>query len=209
MEMLAELFRECIGGRDPQTWECFVNAVTTPLRRRLRRALRRAGMRPEPERLEDLLQETFCHLLERGAPAFRGECDAEVLAYLGKIADNAAIDRFRADSAQKRSPGPIVPELDPDTFQGVRDLDANPEDLLLAKERRRVFLSFCRKVVRGRSAQRDLRLLQWSVLDGWTSKEISGALKGQLRPSSVDSQLHRLRRRLADQGMLVPARMPG
>lgn len=207
MERLASLFRECADGRDPEAWERFVGSVNTPLRRRLRRALRRACMWPEPEKLDDLLQETYCHLLERGAAAFKGESDAEVLAYLGKIADNTVIDRFRADSAQKRCSGPIVPGLDPDTFRGIRDPEANPEERFLAKERKRIFLSFCQRVVRGRLAQRDLALLQWSVLDGWTSREISGALKGRLCPSSVDSQLHRLRRRLADRGMQVPTRM--
>ena len=73
METMAKLFLDAVRDGDRDAWDQLVEKIDQPLRERCRAALRRAGLRPTPESIEDLTQDVYCQLLRRGAKAFRGK----------------------------------------------------------------------------------------------------------------------------------------
>jgi RNA polymerase sigma factor (sigma-70 family) len=161
---------------------------------------------------QDLLQEVYFRLLEKQGQRLR-RCRAQgqqaVGAYLSRIAESVVIDHLRAEAATKRGRGRVVSdagdgELGP--FERAPDRGPSPEERVLLREKRRLFARHCRDAVGPRHATRDLRVLYLAFFEGWTSGEISGRLGGGLTPSSVDSLLHRLKRRLARAGLQVPRR---
>ncbi len=206
------LVARCATQRDHRTWGEFLARYRAPLAAGLRRGLHRAGTRPGGDEVEDLLQEVYCRLLDKEARSlarFRGCAEREVWSYLGRIAESVVLDRLRAEAAAKRGRARTVepPEGERDGFvERAADPGLSPEDALLAKERRRLFLSRCRRAVGPKSPGRDLRVLELALVEGWSSREICAGLGEGLRPSTVDSLVHRVKRRLAAQGVRIPRR---
>ena len=68
------LIERCVEGGDDAAWEAFVDRFESALRRGIAAAL---SGRPQHREvlLEDLLQEVYCRLLERGARRLR-RCSA-------------------------------------------------------------------------------------------------------------------------------------
>lgn len=193
-------------------WEQFVTRFDRPLGAAVRRALTRFGLAPQRELVEDLVQEVYCRLLETGPRPrdFRGRNDREVTSYLGRVARSLVVDQLRRRRAVKRggewrqAAGGVG---ESDLAERVADPAASPEDRLLAGERRRLFLARCRRCAgAGEVGRRNLRILELALLDGWSSREIARALGGELLASSVDTLLHRMRRRLAAGGLQLPRR---
>jgi len=79
------------------------------------------------------------------------------------------------------------------------------EDRLISAERRKAFLDSCRRLA-GRQRQRNLRIFRLAFLDGLTSVEISERLGRPISANGIDTLLHRVRRRLAEEGLMVPRR---
>jgi RNA polymerase sigma factor (sigma-70 family) len=193
-------------------WEDLVRRFEPDLRARVRRALWSAGVLPGPEQVDDLLQEVYCRLLANGGRRlrlFRGEGEEEMSAYLGRIAERVVADQMRTTRTLKRGRGRLLvfgPAAGEDAVARAVDPRGTPEDQLLAAERHRHFRAVCQRLLPGPTAARDTRVLELALLGGWSSREIARALGGRLAPSSVDSLVYRLRRRLAQSGIAVPKR---
>lgn len=184
------------------------------LRRMAAEALGRLGQRADRHRIEDLVQDVYCKLLTSGRPPDpRGRRERQVLAYLRRTVRSAAVDGLRIAAAAKRSNGDRRSRTSviagPAAETDPVDPAPTPEQRLLMRDRRRRFLAACRSAAgSGPRAARDARVTMLALLDGWSSREISAALGGRLRPASVDAAVSRMRGRLAAVGVVLPRR-PG
>jgi len=208
-----ELLRLCAAGSDSGAWEEFVRRFGFRLEAGVRRALRRVGARLRRDELEDYLQEVYCRLLEQEARSLRlcrGGEEGSVGAYLGRVAETVVIDRIRASAAQKRGRDRLVhtpPDAECDPMQRVEDSGPSPEERLLARERRLLFLIGCRRAAGPRHPHRDFHVLRLAFLEGLSSREICRRMGKGLTPASVDSVVHRARRRLERDGLSIPRRV--
>ena len=208
----AELVSVCAADRGPKVWSKFIERFGTRLTMGVRRAFRRSGISPSPEDIEDLLQEVYCKLLDRGGKVLRncrGGHGNEVNAYLGRVAESVVLDHLRASAAEKRGKDLVIqqrPEQDYEISDLAADRGPSPEERILNREMRNLVLSRCRKKSSGTSATKDLWMFYLAFLEGWTSREISKYFRSALTPGSVDCALHRLRKRLAVQGLQLPRR---
>ncbi len=204
-----ELLQRCARRRDAAAWREFRSLYEERLIAGVRRGLRRTGLWNPPVELEDLVQDVYCKLLDNGGRYLlrcRGGAREAVSAYLGRIAETVAIDRVRAEIAAKRGRSRIV-RLPADCGE-VDSIDPakSPEQLLLERERSSVFVRRCQEVVGPRQARRDLRVLYLACIEGWCSRDIARALGQGLTASSIDSLVHRARKRLAAKGVGIPVR---
>ena len=208
----SELVSVCAADRGPEVWSRFIERFGTRLTMGVRRAFRRAGVFPSPADIEDLLQEVYCKLLDRGGRVLqncRGRHGNEVSAYLGRVAESVVLDYLRAAAAEKRGKDLLIqkkPDQDFEMCELAADRGPSPEERFLNRERRDLVLSRCRKKSSGTSVNKDLWVFYLAFFEGWTSREISRHLRGGLTPGSVDCALHRLRKRLAVQGLQLPRR---
>lgn len=201
--------KACAEACDVDTWAEFDRCFRSRLVAGVVRALSRGGRRPDSEWVGEMLQEVYCRLLENRRlilRRFRGSSDAQAFSYLKRVAETVTVDRLRADGAAKRGGWLIEGGHEELTDDAVADLGVSPEALLLERDSWRRFWGSCRRHVRSRHRARDLAILQLAVFEGWSSREIAAALGDRLTVSSVDTILHRLRRRLAAQGLELPGR---
>jgi RNA polymerase sigma factor (sigma-70 family) len=206
----ADLFRCCTSSNSERAWREFVTRFHPRLVVAVRRALLRQG-HPSlyAERVEDLVQEVYCRLLgdARRRRRFRGSSEAQLMAYLQRVAVSVVIDARREALAGKRWGGHHVAWADwrvaPPTFAAT---EPDPEDRLLAGERRRAFLAICRQALGRRADATTLRIARLALLEGWSSREIAAGLGGALGVAGIDSIIYRLRRNLADRGIALPRR---
>lgn len=207
-----DLLRRCAAHRDSRLWEEFLVRFSGRLRAGVRRGLRRAGLDGRSGDLDDIVQEVYCKLLDRGGRNLRrcrGGGEREVGAYLGRVAETVAIDHLRAARASKRGRARLV-SSGPRPGQGIveRALDPglSPEERLLGRERRRMFLATCLAAAGRHSRRRDCRIFLLAVFRGLTSREISERLGRGMSPSGVDSLVSRMRKRLRARGLTIPRR---
>ena len=211
---VAELVQRCAENYDPELWDQFIDQFEDRLQAGVRRALARCDLRLAEQDREDLLQDVYCRLLERRRRCMRmckGSEMASVGAYFGKVAENVVLDRLRSRSAVKRGRDLLVdpgPDSMLDPVAEAPDHRADPEQRLLARERQRAFLRLFRGLLGSESPQRDWTVFRMAVLEGWSSREICEQVGGTLKPSTVDSLIHRLRRRLLSVGVHLPRRSP-
>jgi len=210
-----DLVRRCATDRDTETWQEFQDRFKRPLVMGVRRTLLRFDARISNDEHQDLLQETYCRLLEgqgRRLRGCRGEVEGAISAYLGRVAESVVVDFLRGRGAAKRGGGVLV-DLGrsgaADPTDRLVDPRRSPEERLLLRERRLRFLAKCGKLVGKRSPERDIRVLYLAFFEGWTSREICSRLGKGIKPSTVDSLVHRLKKRLAAQGIDVPRRRSG
>jgi len=192
--------------RDPASsaWSTLVERYDGHLRRGVHRAFRRVGQSPTPDRVDDLVQEAYCRLLEdrgRRLRTFRGTVPAELGAWLRRIAERTAIDHLRAAAADKRGrdllvPASVLAESSPDPR-------SSPAQRVEQREQLRHFVRRCRALAPG---EKDARILALVLLGGWTSRDVARATGGAYSPSRVDTLVHRLRRRLAAEGLRLADR---
>ena len=214
-EQARSLLDRCAEGRDPEAVGECVSRFGCRLAAAIRRAYRRAGLIPTLEEVEDRQQEVFCRLLERGARPLRrcrGTSDGAVVAYLYKIAESVALDHLRAGGAAKRGRDRRVEHRDEegtDLIDLAEDPGPSPEDRLLSRERKSLALSSFRQAAGKDSVRRDTGVFYLALVEGWSSREICRRLGGAMSPGGVDCLIHRMRRRLARQGIMVPARAQG
>ena len=204
--------RAAVRPSEEAAWSELVRRYGARIAARVRRALTRFGVRPTEDLVEELAQEVYCRLLERHGRDLadcRAANENQFLAYLYRVAESAVVDRLRQARAAKRGPGRLVPLSAPASEEAARrfaDPAATPEETVLASDGYRRLVGALREAARGSLASRNLGILLLSAVEGWTSREIAGALPGDLAASSVDSVLHRLRGRLRrDLADLAPA----
>jgi RNA polymerase sigma factor (sigma-70 family) len=172
-------------------------------------SLQQFGVAPRADQVEEVVQEVYCRLLDDGGRrlrACRAESEGQAVSYLSRVVERVVIDQVRKRLAAKRGGGRTVP-LGPEERRLLADPAGNPEDRLLAAERRRLVLAQWRHIGNEMQGQRNLRILRLALIEGWSSREIARSL-GKLAPSSVDSVVHRLRCRLSDEGLALPRRPP-
>lgn len=209
-----DLVRRCTPRRDPRRWEEFLDRFANRLEAAVRRALRRRDLanRPRRDEVEDLVQEIYCRLLQRGPDPVEphAECPGRSLgAYLKRVADTVVIDHLRSRSTLKRGRGRVAEVPDPDLPERTADPGLSPEERLLRRERRRVFLESVGRAVGPKAPRRDLLVLRLALLEGWSSREISRRMGRSLTPNGIDSLVHRVRRRLRRHGIRLPRRGQG
>jgi DNA-directed RNA polymerase specialized sigma24 family protein len=203
MQLLAEL---CVSSapRPEAAWEELISRFGPGLKKRVGRVLRRAGMRPRGEQVEELLQEVYCRLLAGGGRRIqncRATSEPQVAAFLGRVAERVVLDQLRAARAQKRgrdqaaSGGAGTCAIDP---------RANPEEQVLGDERVRLFLERCGTLAGRRDYRRNARILAMAV-SGWSSAEIARTLGGALSARGVEGLLSRVRRDVADHARAAAA----
>ncbi|MBW8874857.1 MAG: sigma-70 family RNA polymerase sigma factor [Acidobacteria bacterium] len=198
-------------------WEELVGRYGHHLRGQVRWWLLRAGLRPEPDQVEDRVQEVYCRLLLGGTlllRQLRRWSEPQVVHYLARTAQRVICDERRAALAAKRGAGfqiALAGRL-AELADRVADSRGTPEELAILADARRVLLARCRLLaataMRPEDRQRNLRVLRWALLEGWSSREIVRAEGGRLAISTVDTLVHRARRRLED-GADLPRRTGG
>lgn len=202
-----DLLECCARGPERASWGELVHHYGPAIEAGVRRALRRAGFdEPDRDRVEDLVQECYCRLLERGGRrlrGFRGAADAELRTWLRRVAERSAYDRLREALAHKRGHARLWSLSGRWERALLADPVASPERRLLGRERLRLLARRWRGLVR---SDREARVLRLVFLAGLTSREVAAASGGALSPSSVDSVVFRFRKRLAAEGLPVPVR---
>jgi len=191
-------------------WNDLVDRLAPCVRRGVVGALARANEPRAPELIEDLVQEVWCRLLDRGheaLSAFRGVDDRAAGAFVRRIAANVAIDRLRAEGARKRRPRRLVPldAVEPDAQPA--DRSRCPERSLLARERVGEEIALWRQLLGPRLKRTGLRIAIWAWVEGLSSAEIGLRLGSGWPANRIDAILFRLRRRLSARGEATPRRI--
>ena len=180
---------------DAAYWDAFARRHGRELTRAVACAMTRFGLRPEPEQVEELVQEVYCRLLARPAAAVADRPQGQLWAYLHRIARSVVIDEMRSRGAGKRGGGRCR-EQETDVLLEQPAPGPSPEERVLAAERTELLRRRVRQLYPGAQGERNLRVLELAALEGMTSDEISLRLGGELSPSSVHTVLHRMRRYL-------------
>ncbi|MFN7940933.1 MAG: hypothetical protein U0X73_05000 [Thermoanaerobaculia bacterium] len=205
------LFQWCAEGRSEDAWREFLDRFGPRLASAVRRAIERGGAFPTRELQEDFVQESLCRLLASGCRAlrrFRGRSESEAGLYLERVAASVVADALRARRAAKRAAESGV-ALAEGSADRVPTRERDPEQQLLAAERRRLFLARCERLLGARPNPQRLRIVELALFEGCSSDEIAERLAGAWQPAGIDSLLSRLRRRCAAEGITVPRRGRG
>lgn len=196
--------------RTETDWCALVDRHAARVRSAVAVALRAFGERPDPDRVDDLVQEVWCRLLERDRhrrAGPRGVHEGETASYLRRVAATVVADVLRADGAAKRRPRQLVP-LAGDA-EGRRDEPADPRTCplrsLLARDQLRRFLETCGELAGRRTRRERRRLVRLAFVAGLSSSDIAARLGRGWTAAGVDAVLFRLRRRLSARGERVPA----
>ncbi len=206
-----DLFRSCSTADCERAWSEFVERFQPRLVAAVRRTLVRLEVPSGgDERVEDLVQEIYCRLLSRGRRRlrlFRGHSEAQLMAYLQRVAASVVVDARRLALAEKRRGGRRVPFEEDRPMPPFAGAEENgPEERLLARERRRTFLALCRHALGRRATATTVEIARLALLEGWTSREIAAGFGGRIGVAGVDSVIYRLRRNLAGRGIALPRR---
>ena len=197
-----ELVALCLEDPASPTWTELVTRYRRRVDHGVRKALRRFELRPDPVRVEDLVQETWCRVIEdrcRRLRGFRGTAEGQLGAWLVRLAERTAIDALRSAAAAKRGVDRLVPQDSVD-LEGRSDPTACPAHRAELQER---LGHLGRRVLALNGNPRNAPLLRLVLAGGWTSSELAAASGGRITPSRVDSLVHRIRRRLEDEGWSV------
>lgn len=210
-----DLIQRCANVRDGEIWQEFVERFGCRLWSGVHRTLQRFDVRLSEDERQDLVQDVYCRLLERSGRNLRrcrGGGEGAVWAYLGKVTESVVVDHLRTRNAAKRGRHVLLevnPDLEIDLTQLAVDPRTTPEERCLLQEQKAAFIVRCRDLVSKRSPERDLKVLYLALFEGFTSREICRRLGRELTPSSVDSLIHRFRKRLLGEGVELPRRRPG
>ena len=121
------------------------------------------------------------------------------------------VDSLRSRRTLKRGGSLLLVELESAGENGAEmivDTAPTPETLAIRRELRESVLASCRACFRRAQLERDVTIFEKAVLDGWTSREIAAELDCGLKAGSIDSLVHRQRKRLRERGIALPRRGP-
>ena len=194
-------------------WEDLVRRYGALLWGQVRRSFVNAGLAPTCEQVEERVQEVYYRLLLGGAVRLRllrRWSEGQVVTYLSRVAQRVVVDELRSKSAVKRG-GSVQLSFGESWSEAVEwavDPRGTPEERALLTERLRLVLKGCRRIAASMDDRRDpgrcLRILRLAILEGWSSHEIVRTEGGCA--STIDSLIHRARRRLARGGLELPTR---
>ncbi len=198
-------------GRGLPSGEEIVRRFGRRLEAKAWRALAQLGETPRADQVEEVLQEVYCRLLDRDAlTACRAANEGQAVSYLFRVVDSVVFDQMRRGRAAKRGGGWATRSMpsaaERRLLRSKVDPGGTPEDRLLAAEQRRLLFARWRDIGNEMQGERNLRILRLALIEGWSSREIARTHK--LSPSSVDTVVHRLRRRLSEDGYALPRRTP-
>lgn len=196
---------------EEERWSTLVARHSPRLRASIRGALRRAGVEPQIEDVEELAQESYYRLLACGRLAPERGGETGLSAYLARVGERVAFDRVRSERAAKRGFGKLrgLADIGPDRLAACCvDRSPSPERALLALENWRETVVRWREIVGGRTPGRDVVIVSLG-LAGWSSRQISVACSGRLQPNTIDAIVGRTRLRLAEAGVQLPPRFRG
>lgn len=204
-----DLIDRCVSGDDQEAWCELVDRFDADLRRAVRDIVRR-GRHRSVELEQDLVQETYYRLLERGAWRLR-RCrernEAAIRAFLMRVARNVAIDTLRTRGAAKRGRHRLLETVRrPPRLEVRPDPLPSTEEKMIASEERRAFLDSCRRVAGKRSPERNLRILELAFLAGLSSREIAANLDPPITTGCVDTLVCRARKKLRARGYRMDCR---
>ncbi len=197
--------REAAGTGNEEAWRLFLERFEPALRRGISRALRAAGVRyAYRQRLEDCLQDCYCKILKndrRVLGCCRETDDRALFAFFLTLGERVARDALRRERAEKRGLDRLVPLDDRLAERTAADCRSTPERRALVRDDRRLLVARLRSAAAGRQQERNLRVLVMVFVGGLTSREISKRFGGALTPTSIDSLVYRVRRRLLEDGV--------
>lgn len=188
-------------------WQAMLGRYEAWLHRRVAKAMREVGLRPVPEEVVETVQEVYCRLLQGGTPRLRRLRRLQlkaVLTYLGRVVESAVYDQVRVAGAAKRGGWRLLRMGGRRTkfrVERVPDPSDNPERALLLSEGRELFLRRVQAWHDLGPADRNARVVWMAVVEGWPSRDIGRAMS--LAPRTVDTLLHRIRRRFAEEGVVL------
>jgi RNA polymerase sigma factor (sigma-70 family) len=192
------LLREC--GRkltDTALWQEFTDRFQRMIFLFLLRALRQRRFEGDAvHAAADLTQDVYTRLVKNGAhllQSFKGETEASVAAFLGKITVGVATDFVRRESAERRQGGQVIPIhalKDSDDWHPEADFDLNAilswidvQRLLEAEQDQR-------------HAARNVLVFKLRYLDGLTIPDIAAHPGIGLTADGVEKVLQRMRARI-------------
>ncbi len=199
-----DLLRNCLAGRSTGDWHEFIDRHGREVRRTIWRTAARMRLQLASPDLDELVQDFYCRLLSVRDREFGGQTEDELRRYIVRVAQSLVIDRLRQESASKRQPRVRSRVADPSR---LRSSKLGPEERLLKKERRQEFFRRCFEVVRCDRVAIELQALAMALLDGWSSREIAGELRGAVSSDRVDRLVWLLRRRMLKDGIRMPRRI--
>lgn len=157
------------------------------------------------EILSDLVQDVYVKLLDFDRQAlrnFQGESDNSFLAYLSKIANNIVAEYFRKQLAEKRRGNEISIQflIDEQECQQTGSkaithtyLSINGETKLLNTLATQEISKVVEEILVGQNSQRDLLVFKLCTIEGMSSKEIAETKEFELKPSSIESIIRRVK----------------
>ncbi len=193
-----------------ERWRALVERHSPRLRASIHRALRRAGVEPKSEDVEEIAQESYCRLLVCGRLAPENGGERGLSGFLARVGERLAFDAVRKERALKRGCGRLrgLSDIAVESLATVADRAPTQERALLALDLWRKTARSWREIVGGRTPGRDVVIVSLG-LAGWSSRQISDACSGRLRPETIDSIVGRTRLRLAEAGIDLPVRARG
>jgi RNA polymerase sigma-70 factor (ECF subfamily) len=190
-----ELLKACVQRGDTGAWEEFVRRYRPVIARTVLRVARRWG-RPEPQRIDDLIQDTFLKLCADDARRLR---DFVVLhaysveAYLQTVANHVTLDHFRREMAQVRDVNKNL-ELTEEIEPAERCSEAgllSPMELNVFRSEVEQALKHCAK---GPHQERNIAIFWFRHTQGMSPAEISRLPHITLKTKGIDTLVSRLLR---------------
>jgi hypothetical protein len=183
---------------DETGWEPYVTPFEPWLHKRVSRIMKRAGLRPEPEHVGEMIQDIYCRLLEGGPPRLEQLRQLPLrgrLNYLTRVAQSTVFDQVRAARSAKRGGLRRLRWCRQvrSRLERIPDPAPTPDRAYLLAEGRRLARRRFRDLLGGGGpgcGARNMRLL-WLAL---------------VTPRSVDTLVCRLRRRFEDDGLELARR---
>lgn len=160
------------------------------------------------ETIADLIQEVYVKLLESDRQAlqqFQGETEGSFLAYLSKIASNIVSEYFRKQLADKRRGSEMSIEMLLDKAECEKSGSQEITHLFLSTDGEKEFLRGLRNYqisqlvenfLAGTNRQRDMLIFRSCLLAGMSAKQVIEAENLDLKTSSVESILRRIKDKL-------------
>lgn len=206
-----DLVHACASARNEPAWDEFVARYNrficlAVLRAYCQRGGRRYGS-VDVDVVNDLVQDVYLKLFgnSRGAlRGFRGENDAAVFVYVGRVAISVVIDHLRRNGARKRGSEVISLDMSFEDEDG-REIalsdrlvapGPSPEQEATASLLREQASEILGRSLRGRNAERDMRIAEAFIFDGCSLAEITDRFEGRIRESGIKSSIRRTSLRL-------------
>lgn len=202
-----ELITHCLEESEPTgAWREFERRFRPRLIAGIRRGLACTWERPQPDLLEELLQDCYCRLLENDRRVLH-RClrlkEPQVGSYILQVGRSVALDWLRRRGADKRGHG-RTHAVDQDWLAELGNHRPTAERRLCARETLESFWGACSDIVAASGRPSNLELLRQVWFQQRPSREIAAEVG--LATSTVDSVVCRTRRRLAEKGWRVADR---